>query len=236
MNYGIEPFTSFKEIAKGKHDDTIKKFAGKVAEFGKPNVFIPFKEINIIKGAYWTYSGGSSKWFKETYRHMHAIFKELGADKNTFWAINYLGTYSPAARRYLESFYPGDDVVDMIGFTVENRLDFGYPPASFKYLFQWDYSWARNKHSTKPLALFEVGQSANHRQHQWIRKTYRDIKEIFPALKMVQWWDAILFTARMKDDQQFSGSIKSVEAMQEIHKDPYFIGGPLTFLNKYKEG
>jgi hypothetical protein len=39
----------------------------------------------------------------------------------------------------------------------------------------------------------------------------------------------------MKDDQQFSGSLKSIEAMQEIHKDNYWIGGPLQFLSQGSE-
>jgi hypothetical protein len=236
LNYAITPFTSFEEIAKGRHDGVITRFAERAADFGKPYVFIPFKEANIRAGIFWDYGGGSAKWFKKMWRHMHEIFDKAGANTNTIWAINYLGTYSHAARKWLESFYPGDDVVDWIGFTVKNRLDYGYPYKSFRYLFFPDYAWARRNHPTKPLAVFEIGQSSNPSQHKWIRKAYEDIKEKFPAVKMVQWWEDVLRLGGMADNEHFSSRLESIEAMQEVHNDPYFIGAPLSFLGKYRKG
>lgn len=166
---------------------------------------------------------------------MYNIFEKEGANKHTVWAINYLGTYSPAARKRLEGFYPGDDVVDWIGFTVQNRTGLGHLPSSFRWLFQSDYNWARRNHPTKPLALFEVGRSRGYGQAKWIKKTYKDIKEKFPAIKLAQWWEGVLYCCNgLTDDQTFSSSQKSIEAMREVHKDPYFIGAPLSFLKKYR--
>jgi hypothetical protein len=114
VKYGVSNFKGYKEVAKGNHDVALKTVAGIAAEFGKPYVLIPFKEHNISAGIYWPHAGGSAGWFKEAWRHMHRIFKSEGANANTIWALNYLGTFTPAARTPLETFYPGDDVVDWI--------------------------------------------------------------------------------------------------------------------------
>jgi len=187
-------------------------------------------------GVYWPHAGDSPQWFKEAWRHAHDIFESKGANKNTIWALNYLGTYSPAARKSLESFYPVDDVVDWIGFTVINRVGLGHAYRSFASLFRYDYAWARRKHPTKPLALFEIGQSNNSNQPKWIRKACGDVKEIFPGIKMVQWWDSPAPVGGRFDNQRFSSNIKSIEAMQKVHEDSYFIGAPLPFLNKFRRG
>lgn len=236
IKYGIMPFKNFEEVSKGEYDESIAEFAKKASDFGKPYMIIPFKEANIERGVYWPHAGDSPKCFKEAWRHAHDIFESKGANKNTIWALNYLGTYSPVARKSLESFYPGDDVVDWIGFTVINRVGLGHAYRSFASLFHYDYAWARRKHPTKPLALFEIGQSNNPSQPRWIRNAYNDIKEKFPAIRMVQWWDSIFRWKELKDNQQFSSNLESIEAMQEIHKDPYFIGVPLPFLDKYRKG
>jgi len=239
VKYQIYPFANgkvkiFKTTAKGNYDEYIKRFIKQVLDFGKPVMFVPFKEANS-KGGYWPYAGESSRWFKEAWRHMHDIFEREGANTNTIWALNYLGTCFRSARN-LESFYPGDDVVDWIGFTVVNRVMVRqYPWTHFRYLFSADYKWARHNHPTKPLALFEMVQSNNRNQPKWIRKAYGDVKKRFPAIKMVQWWEARFRVEGWGiDDQHFSSNTESIEAMQEVHKDPYFIGAPLAFLEKYR--
>ncbi len=84
--------------------------------------------------------------------------------------------------------------------------------------------------------LFEIGQSSSPLHHKWIKKAYKDIKEKFPAIRMVQWWDCIFKWKDWVDSPQFSSSPESIEAMQEAHRDAYFIGGPLRFLDKYRTG
>lgn len=246
IKYGIIPFQGFEHIAKGKHDEDIEKFAESATGFGKPYLFVPFKEVNIKAGIpfkevhikaeiYWPHAGQPAGWFKEAWRHMHDIFERKGANANTIWALNYLGTCSPAGvRKNLESFFPGEDVVDWVGFTVVNRVMLGQPYTHFRYLFSPDYSWARHNHPTKPLALFEMAQSNNRNQPKWIRKAYGDVKERFPAIKMVQWWDSPAPVGGRFDNQRFSSNIKSIEAMQEVHGDSYFIGAPLPFLDKFR--
>lgn len=236
IKYGILPIKSFKEIAKGKHDDNIARFSEEIAYFGKPFMLVPFKEHNIKDDLYWPHGGGSPKWFREAWRHMHDVFESNGANANTIWALNYLGTCFWSARN-LESFYPGDDVVDWIGFTVVNRVMVGqHPYTHFRYLFSADYKWARRSHPTKPLALFEMVQSENSLQHEWIRKAYGDLKEKFPAVKMAQWWEADFPIWGKIDRQYFSFNPDSVKAMREALRDPYFLGAPLPFLEKYRKG
>jgi hypothetical protein len=232
FKYGITPFPSFKEIAQGGKDDIITEFARKAKEYGKPYVFIPFKEMNIFNK---DHAGEPPKWFIQTWRHMHKIFGDVGANTNTVWAINYLPYIYPSYAAHPESYYPGDDVVDWIGFTTVNRVQMGERFTHLKHIIRADYNWTRRKHPTKPLALFEMVQSVNPRQHKWIRQAYKDVKEQFPAIKMVQWWETLpMQQYEWADDQSFSRNPESIKAMREVLSDPYFIGGPLLFLEKYK--
>jgi hypothetical protein len=233
VTYRFIPFKSFKDIADGKMDKVVEKFAQGAREYEKPYVLIPFKEMNIAQKDYWDYAGEPAAAFVRAWRQMHRIFKETGANQNTVWAINFMGSYLYPYARPIEGFYPGDDVVDWIGFTIVNRQH--EPYSDLRNLLRADYNWARSKHRTKPIALFEMVQSNNSRQHQWIQQAYKDLKERFPAVKMAQWWETILELGSMKDDQRFSENPASVEAMRQALRDPYFIGGPLPFLEKYKK-
>jgi hypothetical protein len=51
---------------------------------------------------------------------------------------------------------------------------------------------------------------------------------------MVQWYECLVKIGDQVEDQYFSDNIESTKAMQEVHSDPYFIGGPLPFLDKYR--
>jgi hypothetical protein len=238
FKYGMEPLQAMKEIADGKKDGLIEKFAEKALIYGEPYLFNPFKEMNLQSKSYWNHGGEPPKLFIKAWRHMDDILKAVGANHNTIRAIHFFNAGGTLNAKMLpaEYYYPGDDVVDIISFTVCNRVGVGEPYADFKQLIEYDYNWARDKHPRKPLAILEMEHSNAPSQPRWISKTYKDIKNEFPAIKIVQWWESLRMPGySWSDDQSFSNNPKSVEAMQEALSDPYFIGGPLPFLEKYRK-
>jgi hypothetical protein len=236
FKYGMTLEGGIEDIATGKTDQIIKQFAKQARDFGKPFIFVPFKEMNWQSNEYWNHGGEPPKTFVKAWRHMHKIFQDIGANKNTIWAIHYLNSYGSHRAPLIlpKYYYPGDEYVDIISFTVCNRVGVGEQYRTFGSLIGYDYDWLRSEHKKKPIAILEMSQSDGPQQHKWIKDTYTEIKNDFPAIKIAQWYEAIFYFSNWSDDMGFSNNPKSVQAMKQALSDPYYIGGPLKFLEKYK--
>ena len=128
-------------------------------------------------------------------------------------------------------FYPGNEYVDWIGFTVQNRTDAGHPYLDLRDCFKKYYKWARKEHPKKPIMLVEMGKSNDVNQPKWIRNAYKKLKEEFPAIKAAICWEGILrySDGRIVDDFRAFINPESIEERREALKDPYFIG---SIINK----
>ena len=228
IKYMIKPFKTFREIAIGKFDKEIAEFAERAKEFNKPYFFIPFGELNFASRSgidIVPFFGMPPDEFKEVYIHMHGIFRKSGANKNTVWVIQF--ETDPWGARYPGYFYPGDQYVDWIGFTVQNRTEAGHRYQDFRYRFREDYDWARRNHPSKPIMLVEFGKSNDIDQPEWLRKAYTAIKEEFPAIKAAMAWEGILRfpkSGKRIDDQSSLVNPESIKARRKALEDPYFIG------------
>jgi hypothetical protein len=236
FKYGMTLDGGVANIVSGRADEIIELFAKKASDFGEPFIFVPFKEMNWQSKEYWNHGEEPPKTFVKAWRHMHKIFEDLGANRNTIWAIHYLNSYGSHRAPLISPkyYYPGDEYVDIVAFTVCNRVGVGEQGRTFGSLIWYDYDWLRTEHKKKPIAILEMSQSNGPRQHKWIKDTYSEIKNDFPAIKFVQWYEVLFAFRRWVDDQAFSENPKSVQAMKEVLSDPYYIGGPLKFLEKYK--
>jgi beta-mannanase len=107
-----------------------------------------------------------------------------------------------ATKDWFSQMYPGDDVVDWIGFDTYAYSDPGYGHGDFAEVFNrrqevegkraWPgfYTWAVTKHPGKPLMIAEWGVWTSKKHTRYKADFYRDLgREIrgFPQIKaMVQ--------------------------------------------------
>jgi hypothetical protein len=220
LGHAIMP-TNFDEIAEGKHDQIIESLAKKIKQFDNPIFFIPYKEINRQPHS-WSelqYTYASPKPFKNAWRRMHKIFEMNGANKKTVWSTHFLPTFSSTALHF-NRYYPGDEFVDWVGFTVDAVPFMSTENASFTYLFSSDYAYCRDKYKKKPIALWEFGAQENSHQAKWITKTFNSIKEKYPAIK------AFTYMAYSFNRGSTSLNPEAITAYKNSISDPYYIKGP----------
>lgn len=175
-----------------------ESWVGKVADFisslsdkdGRrvPVIFRPWHEMC---GAWfwWGRDGGTQDEYKALYRLTHDILtKQRGLD-NIVWAFSPNGT-QPVANPY-EAFYPGDDVVDIIGV---DQYDFSGDAAAYTKSVNNELSLARKaaKRHGKLLCFAETGQQQLPNK-QWFTQVLLPIlKQNRPMSYVLLWrnaWD-----------------------------------------------
>ena len=191
---------------------------------------MPYPEANIVsrfKDVHpWAGSGG--KGFNEAWKHMHDIFEGEGANEYAVWGLHLIGLDSgqPFSR-----FAVDKNLVDWVGFTVYNLVEQsgGLDRSFYELIGQQNvYGWARMRYPEKPIALCEFGTSNTVGQGRWIRNAYKGIKNM-PRIKLVVYAEYPMFSP--PDSTVISDEAKPY--YKEAISDPYFIGAPVPFLEKY---
>lgn len=221
LGHAIMP-TDFSEIVDGKHDKIIENLANKIKKFNEPIFFMPYKEINR-RSHWWSelqYTGALAPTFKKAWRRMHKIFEINGANKNTVWSTHFLANGVSRSATHYSAYYPGDEFVDWIGFTVDALPYMNTENSEFNYLFSGDYKYVRKHYPKKPIALWEFGAQENSYQHKWITNTFKSIKEEFPAIK------AYTYFCFSFNRGSTSLSPQSRITYKKAISDPYYIKGP----------
>jgi hypothetical protein len=110
------------EIASGELDYDIMNFATGVQEWlnkgqGRSLIIAPMQEMNLRESRW----GCDAENFKVAYRKFLTAFQEFGIDNDTQvrWAFAPNGWTTPACGS-IAPYYPGDDVVDVIGISAYN--------------------------------------------------------------------------------------------------------------------
>ncbi|MBB6091264.1 mannan endo-1,4-beta-mannosidase [Povalibacter uvarum] len=110
----------------------------------------PYHEGNI-PGFWW--ASGDAQNHKELWRQLHEYFgATLGLD-NLLWVWSV--SYHPKYWAHVDDYYPGDEVVDVVGVDI-------YPPTK-EGIPAFDVAWRtlREVAPSKPLALSEVSRLPN---------------------------------------------------------------------------
>ena len=134
----------------GKHDAYIRAFARAAAKWKHEFIIRFAHEMN----GNWYPWGGMPEEYKAAFRHIWKIFREEGA-------TNVLFAWAPDAGQLanIEAYYPGDEYVDIIGFSGYNKAvrtkNGSYAWQSCEDIFQAAVNKFKGK--GKPLAIFEFG-------------------------------------------------------------------------------
>jgi hypothetical protein len=103
---------------------------------GRRAMIAPLEEMNGT----WTAYGkdpNTSDQFKNAYRHILGIFANKGITRNQVWWVFAPNGYNDADKpsRMFENYYPGDDVVDIVGFSAYN---YGFCPGINPNYRRWE--------------------------------------------------------------------------------------------------
>ena len=178
------------DILDGKFDEHFREYGRALKDFGHP-VLLRFD--NEMNGAWcWysaTYAGMDTNIYKAVWRRVHGLFDEVGVD-NVLWVWNPNDISLPNSKwTHPLMYYPGDDVVDIIGLTGYNAGTY-FPgdtwrefPDIYRSLYA-DYSaWF-----DKPFMIGEFGaNSIGGDKAAWIDRMFREMPQ-FPRIKVAIWW------------------------------------------------
>jgi mannan endo-1,4-beta-mannosidase len=188
-----EPNFQLSDVIEGHHDAYIRKFATAAASWGRP-FFLRFN---------WEMNGGWFAWaegvngnkageYVAAWRHVHDIFKEVGATNATWvWCPNV----DPENHmQKLAGLYPGDEYVDWTGLDGYN---WGTNPArpdkwrSFDSLYSSTYKQITGTVApSKPMIVSEVGSSEyGGSKAAWINDMLAKIPTDYPKIRGLLWFD-----------------------------------------------
>jgi hypothetical protein len=191
----IVPWRSIADAEEGSEPyDTIVSWARRIRAFDK-HIYLIF---NHEPEAYFNDSLGSSSDFVDAWRKFVSVFRQEGT-LNVSWTWTMTDwAFETTDERAADNWYPGDDVVDVIGADVYNFsacMSAGRPWDSFRSDLVHVRAWAKS-HPSKPIVLPEWGTTSDPqdigRKASWIRAARRLLKEpAWRRIKMVLYFQSI---------------------------------------------
>jgi hypothetical protein len=129
-------------------------------------------------------SGYTAKDYAGMYRHVVKRLRAHGVD-NIVTVLVHMAYVPHTTQTWFDDMYPGDDVVDWIGFDTYAYSDPGYGHGDFAELLNrrsgltpdWPgfYNWAARKHPGKPLMVAEWGVWSSKRNPSHKAEFYREV-------------------------------------------------------------
>jgi hypothetical protein len=180
------------------------------------------------------------------WRHIVDIFRSEGAN-NVMWVWSVLpwpskefgasigasgGLYTNDVS--LNSIYPGDSYVDVIGIECYNFKDSGNPVASCAELADGIYKEASALSRSKPLMMAEMGTYEDSTKptlkSDWFTEALSPtspnaIYYKFPRLQSMMYWDDVKF------DLAVNSSPKSLAAFKTAITNPLYVGNEYSAIS-----
>lgn len=181
------------DILDRQYDEYFREYAKALKDFGHPVLFRLNNEMNGDWCWYSAmYAGKDTDIYKAVWRHIHNLFDEVGVD-NVLWIWNPHDMSLPDFKwNHALMYYPGDDVVDIIGVTGYNTGTYfpGEKWRSFHEIYKQvdvDYSdWF-----DKPFMITEFGSnSVGGDKGAWIDTMFQEIPD-YKRIKVAIWWSGI---------------------------------------------
>ncbi len=187
-----QPSFALQKIIDGEHDEYIRRWAGEARDWGHP-FFLRFNwEMN---GKWFPWSeavnGNRSGQYVQAWRHVHDIFRAVGADNVTWvWCPNV--DYPKALP--LAPLYPGDAYVD---WTCMDGYNWGVGPPqmdrwrSFSEIFAETYTQLLEIGPSKPIMIGETASSEiGGSKAEWITRAFTgELASAFPKVEAVLWFN-----------------------------------------------
>lgn len=188
---GMDQTTDYlKEIPLGLHNEYLKQFATLLKEYGDTVIIRFGHEMN----GNWYPWGNRAFEYKLAYRYIASFFKRENVQNvKWMWCINS-NSLPLFSIENTSSFYPGNDVVDMIGIDGFNWGE-GFVFSgwrSFKDIFLPAYNFVV-KYYRKPIVIAEVASSEiGGDKPLWITSMLRtELPTYFPKVSEIIWFNEL---------------------------------------------
>jgi hypothetical protein len=216
----VQPAYSLAGIAAGEHDEYIRAWAKSAKSVGVPMTIRFAHEQSTEPGArLWYPWQGDPEGFKAAFRHIVTLFREEEATNAQFlWSAMWLNEWA-------SQYYPGDDVVDLVGTTVLNH---GTAPTvpwakwrSFDELFTGQYQAALQW--GKPIILTELATAEQGGDKAaWLRDCFTSLKTTYPLVEGVLLLEMHSDRGWPEINWSVTSSPESLTAFKEAIDDPHF--------------
>jgi membrane-bound metal-dependent hydrolase YbcI (DUF457 family) len=177
---------SLSAIARGRHDDFLRRSAREAKAWGGPILLRFGQEMN---GSWATWQRGvdgtTGPRFVAAWRHMVRVFRRAGADNVQWVWCPYVDNGELPFMR----FYPGGRWLDWVAL---DGFNWGAPIAwqSFSDVFDRSYRKLASV-TSKPIMIAEVGShEAGGSKARWLRRTLRRQLPRLPRVRAVVWFSA----------------------------------------------
>jgi Glycosyl hydrolase family 26/Bacterial Ig domain len=232
-SYKNEPDFQLSDVISGRYDAYIREFATKAKAWGHPFMLRFNWEMN---GKWFPWhegvNGNQPGEFVTSWRHVHDIFREVGATNVTWvWCpnVDYYGA-TPLA-----SVYPGDAYVDWTGLDGYNRGTNPVAPEgwkSFSQVYRSSYNAiAGSIAPSKPLMVGEVASSEiGGSKSAWIKDMLAKVPAEFPKIRALLYFDK--YDSSM--DWPLATSTSATTAFAEGVQSSAYLGNTFSSLSATK--
>lgn len=223
-HFGNKNAVQLKDIAAGKHDAYVDRWANGARAFGGELWVRWGHEFN---GNWYPWStagnGSNTQNWQAAYKRIHGRFKRAGASNvRWIWCINAETVPNVAWNDPLRN-YPGSAYVDVVaidGYNFGRSLPFG-KWMSFQQLFAGPYQKVTTKFPDKPIWIAETGSSTvGGDKTQWLKEMDVSLRRDFPKVESVTW-----FEAEKEADWRLISSPSTLAAARSILRQPYYSRG-----------
>lgn len=196
------------QIPQGLHDQYIKSFAKSIISFQNP---VSIRFGHEMNGNWYPWGNRPAEYIR-AYQHIVNIFNSEGVNNVEWvWAINALSVPLKPVE-YIESFYPGNEYVDIIGI---DGVNFGSTNKesswqSFKDIFFPPYSYISKKYA-KPIIIAETASSENGGDKAvWVDQMFASLTNTFPKIEEIIW-----FNINKETDWRINSSNSSMDTFKK---------------------
>jgi len=173
---GMDRATLLQDITNGRYDPTIDRCLKMIQMIAPQKVVLRWGHEMELVGQY-PWSVAEASQYIAAYRHLVARSQQLKIS-------NILWLWSPAGNANAIAYWPGEDVVDLVGIsiyaTVAWHPDGHNSLPSFERLMQQKYGLA--KRWLKPVIIAEVGVEGSPAvQEAWVNEAIQQLHQ-FPKI------------------------------------------------------
>jgi hypothetical protein len=187
-------YERYRNIAAGRHDRYIRAWAKAARDFGGPVIVRFAHEMN---GTWFPWSltnhDNSPERFKQAWRHVVTIFRNVGARNVRFLWTPFQRCTTCSTAEYAD-FYPGNRYVDYVGVTAINWGDIQW--TSFPGLIDEPLTTLRALTRTdrrpwgKPVILPEIASHwAGGDKAAWLNEAYLGAYARWPNIRAMAYFD-----------------------------------------------
>jgi len=209
-----QPDFALKHIITGRYDEYIRSFSRELATFSQ-TIFL--RTMHEMNGNWYpwcgTVNGNSAELHIAAWNHIrNLVNREVPTGIKWVWSP-YAHSYPDQPSNSIDSYFPGDDSLDMIAIDGYNWGDSQEWSEwqSFEDIFSDSYE-SLSALSQRPFMIGETGcDESGGNKERWIAEAFNILKTRFNKIDALIWFDE-----KKECDWKISSSAASLQAFRAI--------------------